>query len=633
VTTPDAAAAAKTHRSGLRGVKSREARSIAFTLLDTPRELRRTYLHTLSEKERKFVFAETLREVGSLYGQWHDDPNGFIEDVLGETMWGKQVEIIEAVAAPGVTRVVVPAGFGVGKTYLAGRLVAWAGAVNQIGTMRIVTTATRMRQVQQQLWPEIKTPIAKGALPGRTDTVQWVADDMYGNQVRIAYGFSAAPTDEAAMQGIHGIPKLFLVVDEAGGIAPMIGRGTNNLLTGDAKMLAIGNPAMNEPGSWFEKLSEEGEDPDQPATRRVQIATLDSPSITGEPTPICRACNPNLDGHTISGGVPPHLPSRDWLNRTLSEYGVDVAPDASLETIRDESRQSGVPYIIAKVLAEFPKDSGNQVMPTSWVESAELMADPMQHVSACEHEEGVAGPCFATMPAEDYVRLCDLGLEGEDDKFTVKRGSWVRLGVDVASDGGDEFSIYRSVGDVVHPRHNSSGSQNADSVAVAERVLAEIDSAQRLNDALGCKQPVRVKVDGNGLGWGVVGHLERWGKTGRHKAKIINVMVSQSPEAEDAGSVMKPNRKRDEMWLSGRFQLQPDPTTGYGRIRLRLDHKCKVQLSLPKLGWTAAGMVSVESKKSMKARGVSSPDRAEAALLALYEPYPLIKPKRRGLLN
>lgn len=35
----------------------------------------------------------------------------------------------------------------------------------------------------------------------------------------------------------------------------------------------------------------------------------------------------------------------------------------------------------------------------------------------------------------------------------------------------------------------------------------------------------------------------------------------------------------------------------------------------------------------MKARGMKSPDRAEAVLLALYGPEPLNKPRRRSLLN
>ncbi|KWW97768.1 hypothetical protein TH66_20095 [Carbonactinospora thermoautotrophica] len=65
---------------------------------------------------------------------------------------------------------------------------------------------------------------------------------------------------------------------------------------------------------------------------------------------------------------------------------------------------------------------------------------------------------------------------------------------------------------------------------------------------------------------------------------------------------------------------------------MRVDHQCKVQLSNPQLGNNTTGYVVVESKESMKKRGVSSPDRAEAALLAIYEPYPVGMRKRRGLL-
>lgn len=610
VAQPTAAAAAARQVQGRQGVKSREAARLVSDLLDAPAQLRRSWFATLKPAELTYILLEVQRATGSLYGLWWDTPSGFIEDVIGETLWGKQRDVVDAIARPGVKRVAVPAGFGVGKTFVAGRLVAWAGAVNPIGSIVIVTTATRMRQVANQLWPHIKTAVAKGGLPGETDTVQWKATDQYGNTVRIAYGFTAPPNDEAAMQGVHGTPKLLLVVDEAGGIAPLIGRSTNNLLTGDARLLAIGNPAMDAQNTWFESLVKRGESGEEPSTVTIRIAALDSPAITGEPTPICRACVPNYDGHTIAGGVPSHLPDRDWLMDTLRDYGVIVDRDAPVEVIREAARDSH-PYIVSKVLALFPQGTGNQIIPPSWVEAAQAAEDP-------------TGP--------GYVRLCDLGLEDETDTFTVKRGAWVRLGVDVAADGGDEFAVYRSIGDVVHQVHVSSGAQNADPVVVAEKVLAQIDRAQRLAAALGTEAPVRVKVDGNGLGWGVVGLLARWRKTHRHRAEIVSVMVSEAPDRIDEAAVMRPWRKRDEMWLAGRFLTQPDPSTGFGRIRLRVDPTCRAQLSVPNYSTNAQGFVVVESKKNLKARGVSSPDRAEAALLCLYEPISLRR-RRRGLLN
>lgn len=633
--------AADHHRNQRRGVKSNEARSYALTLMEAPRVQRRRLLHSLTDRDRNFVLLEVQREVGTLYGLWHDDPVGFVQDVLGETVWTRQAMILDAMAQEAVERAIIPAGFGVGKTYIAGRLTAWAVATNVVGSMIVVTTAPKMRQVRSQLWPHIKTAVAKGKLPGRTDTVQWVARDLYDNDKQVSYGFSAAPTDESAMQGIHGTPKLMLIADEAGGLSHMIGAGTNNLLTGDAKLLAIGNPAMNEPGSWFEGATAEGLDPKYPETVTIQISTLHSPSITGEPTPLCRACVPNLDGHTIAEGYKgkAHLPDWSWLRRTLREYGVIVAEDETdLDVIRAACRQSGVPYLVAKVLAEFPKDSGNQVMPSSWVESAYLAEEPLDHDpcpddALCKGGSEASAACIATDLPADYVRLCDLGLETEAATHAVKRGAWIRLGVDVASDGGDELAIYRSVGDAIEQRHASAGAVNADANIVLDKILVEIDAAQALAKALGTEAKVRVKIDRNGLGWGVYSMLEAYVKSGRIDADIVGVMVSEKPETEDPAATMRPYRKRDEMWLAGRVVLQPDPRTGLGRVRLRVDEQARVQLTLPKQGNNAAGYVLVESKASLKARGVHSPDRAEAALLAIYEPFPLVQRKRFGILS
>ncbi|MGL5816671.1 MAG: hypothetical protein ACRCYR_03840, partial [Phycicoccus sp.] len=227
----------------------------------------------------------------------------------------------------------------------------------------------------------------------------------------------------------------------------------------------------------------------------------------------------------------------------------------------------------------------------------------------------------------------------EAHSFTVKKGSWIRLGVDVAADGGDEFAIYRSVGDVIHQRHVSAGAQNASSVVVARKALEEIQAAERLASALGTTAQVRVKVDTIGVGWGIVGMLTEWGKEGQHAAAIVPVNVAEKPHSDDEAAAMRPFRKRDELWLTGRALTQPaayngsgDDQRGAGRIRLRVDDRCAAQLTIPNYG-TQGGFIVIESKKSMRARGQSSPDRAEAALLAIYEPVPVAPPRRFGLIS
>lgn len=58
-----------------------------------------------------------------MFGLWADTPSGFVEDVLGESLWSKQRQLLDAM--PRHKRVAVRAGFGVGKTHIAARAGLW----------------------------------------------------------------------------------------------------------------------------------------------------------------------------------------------------------------------------------------------------------------------------------------------------------------------------------------------------------------------------------------------------------------------------------------------------------------------------------------------------------------------------
>ena len=124
---------------------------------------------------------------------------------------------------------------------------------------------------------------------------------------------------------------------------------------------------------------------------------------------------------------------------------------------------------------------------------------------------------------------------------------------------------------------------------------------------------VRVKIDAIGVGWGVAGLLDAWCKEQGVAADIISVNVAE--RARDA----KFHNQRAELWWNGRQLLAPD---GEGRQDLRVvtDRKTMAQLSAPMYSADSAGRILIEKKDAMKKRGVGSPDRGEAILLAVYEP-------------
>lgn len=400
----------------------------------------------------------------------------------------------------------------------------------------VVTTATTFRQVRNILWREIRRLAGKYDMVGEVLTVEWKV-----NGTVTAFGFAPQAHDETAVQGIHS-PNLLVVVDEAGGISETIGVALEALMTGgNTRLLLLGNPPTDNEDSWFERAC------NSPLYNVIPISAYDTPAFTGEEVGFCKSCPPTVPAHKITN----HLVDRQWVQDVISELG-------------EES-----PFVIARVKAEFPRITGNRVLPITWLEEAASNETPLDSDA-------------------------------------------IRLGVDVASDGGDEFAIARADGFKARILHASAGAVNQNAVDVAGKVLEYILEAER--DLNSPKKRVAVKVDTIGLGWGVVSLLQRWGEEGRHKADIIGVNVAE--RARESG---KFKNQRAEMWWNARTLVQPNAKGEIG-LHIDVDRRTMTQLATPTYYSDSSGRIVIESKADMKKRGMSSPDRGEAVLLALYDP-------------
>lgn len=255
--------------------------------------------------------------------------------------------------------------------------------------------------------------------------------------------------------------------------------------------------------------------------------------------------------------VESHLVDKSWVEDVLSEYG------------------SESPFAEARIHARFPKTFANRVIPLTWAEES------------LNNENPASSP-------------------------------FVRLGVDIASDGGDEMVVARADGFRVSIVHKSSGAENQNAVDVARTIMAEIKKAEAIHANRKLSQPVVVKIDAIGVGWGVTSLLQTWFNEGKHKSTIVPVKVGE--RALDSG---KFTNQRAEMWWTGRELLEP-VTDSLGntiqQVRLEVDNKTIAQLGSPAYKSDSSGRIAIEKKTEMKNRGIGSPDRAEAVLLALYEP-------------
>jgi hypothetical protein len=194
--------------------------------------------------------------------------------------------------------------------------------------------------------------------------------------------------------------------------------------------------------------------------------------------------------------------------------------------------------------------------------------------------------------------------------------STAALGVDVASDGGDELAFAVARGWAVEFLEGRAGEQNADALQVAFRVRQHIEgtdvpwegliAAQKRLD--GSRRAV-CRIDAIGLGWGVYGVVRAWASEFMWPVDIVAVQVGEKPDSRKAQERFL--NKRAEMWWGMRDRLRDT-------VKLRCDKRTVAQLAGPTYDITSSGLIKIESKDDMRRRGLPSPDRAEACLLAAY---------------
>lgn len=250
--------------------------------------------------------------------------------------------------------------------------------------------------------------------------------------------------------------------------------------------------------------------------------------------------------------VAQHLIDKVWVENLRSEFGEDSA------------------WFQARALARFVKDTANKTLPSAWLDNA------------MKEEEREPGR--------------------------------IKLGCDIAADGGDEFAIARLDGWSAKIVHSSRGAENENAPHVAGVILNEIREAEKLHEQRGITQRVQVKIDSIGVGWGVAGILQQWEAEHKFRAHIVAVNV-----AEKARDAKKFYNQRAEMWWNLRELVQPNALNKVP-VHLDIDMKEMAQLNTPTYGSDSTARIQIEKKADMKKRGKRSPDRAEAILLAYYEP-------------
>jgi phage terminase large subunit len=230
----------------------------------------------------------------------------------------------------------------------------------------------------------------------------------------------------------------------------------------------------------------------------------------------------------------------------------------------------------------------------SGVDSPRVSRD---YIANMKKKYGERSPVYKVRVLGEFVGAIDgvISLEScESAKIrdvAVIPGAKTIWGVDVARFGDDSSALAKRKGN--HQLEPVKEWYGKDTMQLVGLIKAEWDATPKE------KRPVAINVDVIGIGAGVVDRLKEL------ELPVVGVNVSET-EAVNAVEGRQFNRLRDELWWKSREWLEAKD------CKLCEDDELIAELTTPTYSILSNGLIKVEGKPEMKARGVKSPNRADA---------------------
>lgn len=270
-----------------------------------------------------------------------NDPAYFVEKYVGDHLWGKQIEIMEAVRDD--QEVTVKSGHGIGKTFTAARVALWffMAFPNAV----VLSTAPTYSQVKNQLWRELRaaTGRCQFTVPKTAQTQLEAGDEWY------ALGLSTNRPDN--FQGFHA-DYILAIVDEASGVDEEIFGAVDSVLTSThARRLYIGNPRVRA-GEFYRSH----QDPDY---ERIHVPIFKSP---------------NFKEYDI---VEEDIQSKKWKEKVDGRMPFPELVTPRWAWNHQKKHPKGTPSYSVKILGEFPESAEDTFISQELVrEAVERELDP-----------------------------------------------------------------------------------------------------------------------------------------------------------------------------------------------------------------------------------------------------------------
>ena len=210
------------------------------------------------------------------------------------------------------------------------------------------------------------------------------------------------------------------------------------------------------------------------------------------------------------------------------------------------------------------------------------------------------------------METVELATESKIPMLDIDQSQILHIGVDVARFGDDSTILFPRI---ANKAMDYQKYHKQDTMATSGNVLR---MAKKLMEKYKNIKKVIIKVDDTGVGGGVTDRLKEVVSQEKLPYEIIPVNNGESATDDYYFNL------GTQLWGHLKELLEENMTNNMqGKecvIQLPNDPVLIKQLSNRKYKITSRGKIHLESKDDMKKRGVGSPDVADAAVLAFYEP-------------
>ena len=273
-----------------------------------------------------------------------DNPEWWIETVLGWRPWATQRQIIRSAVSRRKTR--VASCHSIGKSTLA----AGCGLffLSNYRPSMVLATATSARQVTGILCREFRKQHRKAKMPlgGRMMHQSWDLNDD-----RWFKGFTAPEYDPDRFAGFHSENTL-VIIDEAAGVSETVYEGMESAMSqGNAHMLEIGNPT-DSTGMFGQGFSTDD------GAELFIVSCFDTPNFTEFGITIDdireNTWEQKIDGHPLPA---PYLVNPQWVRERWATWTRNGADEED-------------PRWMSRCLARFPTAGARAAIPEWWIDEA-----------------------------------------------------------------------------------------------------------------------------------------------------------------------------------------------------------------------------------------------------------------------